>query len=74
MVLGITVNDDVTMSFSDGVILCQLVNRLFPNTIPSIMEGEVRNPILLYVNDKVLASAYEYSEADKKYWFVPLGL
>ena len=41
MVLGITLKDDIMNNFSDGVILCQLVNRLFPNTIPSILEGEV---------------------------------
>ena len=40
-VLGITLKDDIMISFSDGVVLCQLVNRLFPNTIPSIMDGEV---------------------------------
>ena len=47
MVLGITVSDDMMMKFSDGVILCRLVNRLFPNTIPSIMDKEVH--ILFFI-------------------------
>jgi len=40
-VLGIRLKDDIISSFSDGVILCQLVNRLFPGTISSVMDGEV---------------------------------
>ena len=51
-VLGITLKDDIMNNFSDGVILCQLVNRLFPYTIPSIMEGEVcvEPRIVLFTN------------------------
>lgn len=41
MVLGIKLKNDPVDSFTDGVILCQLVNRLFPGTIPSIMDAEV---------------------------------
>ena len=46
--MEVKLDDDLGASISDGVLLCQLVNKLHPNSIPTVhvpRAGEVKCPI-----------------------------
>ena len=59
--MGMTLTDDMGEWVSDGVILCQVVNKLHPGTIHSIhlpQEGQV---VLMTVHCCISATTYSES-------------